>query len=501
MKSSQVQSTDTVIIGAGPAGCAAAVVLVEAGQRVVVLEQMPHAGGLARTIVRNGNRFDVGPHRFFTESQEVLALWRRFVGEDLITVDRLTRIFYEDKLINYPLGPLNALAGLGWARSGGAVLAYLASRAKRMVIQREPQSVEDWVTDAFGGVLYRAFFKTYTEKVWGIPCRDISASWAAQRIKGLSLAGVILNAVGCAPKSEVKTLVEQFLYPRRGAGQFCENVVRHIVECGAKVRLNAEVCRISLDGRRVNTVTYRDVRGMETQLKCNAVICSAPLTDLVRFLRPEAPAPVRRAAGRLRYREHISVNLALKESLFPDNWLYVHSPKVRLARIANYRAFSPSMCSTPDMHPVTVEYFTFPDDKISSLGDGALCELAIRELAEMGFLRDECLVLDRFVVRDRQAYPLLERGHEQKVSEIRTFLADMKNLWPIGRAGMFKYNNQDHSAMTGLLAARNVLGAHYDVWSVNINAEYHESGAAPVLAEQVMSPNLAAESVGRRVSG
>ena len=470
---------DVVVIGAGPAACAAASALIDAGCRILMLDKLPQPGGLARTIARDGNRFDIGPHRYFTKSAEVLALWRRFIGEDFNPVDRLTRIFYRDRLINYPLKPLNALMGLGCTRSAGAVFSYLGRKMRRIVDLREPESFEDWATDQFGAVLYRAFFKTYTEKVWGISCKDISASWAAQRIKGLSLTKAILNALSRRRKPDIKTLAEQFLYPRLGAGEFCENIVRHILEHGGEVTFNAEVCRVGLECGRVRNVGYRDGQGNENEVQCEHVISSMPLTELVWSLVPAAPTSVLKAASALRYRGHVSVELVLEEALFPDNWIYVHSPKVKLGRVANYRSFSDAMCSSEDAHPTTVEYFVFPGDEVESLGDKALCSLAVRELTAMGLLRDESLVTDCFVQRDQSAYPVLERGHEPRVAEIRSFLETVENLWPVGRGGMFKYNNQDHSAMTGLLAARNVLGADYDIWSVNIDAEYHESGAAP----------------------
>jgi protoporphyrinogen oxidase len=475
--------TTALIVGAGPAGCAAACALVDAGISVVVLDKLDQPGGLARSINRDGNIFDIGPHRFFTKSDEVLDLWRNYLREDLISVNRLTRILYKGKLFNYPLSPMNALMGLGIGTAAHAFAGYGLTKLKRLAFPRTPESFEDWVSDNFGMVLYEAFFKHYTEKVWGIPCSEISADWASQRIKGLNLFKAVYNAFTSHRSSQIKTLVDRFVYPINGAGWLYTKMMDHAVANGAKFIPGATANEV----RRTDSgweVRYSSGDSDHT-VTATHVISSAPITELLRMLRPQPPDELLEAASALRFRNHYCVNLVVRDkvNLFPDNWIYVHSPEVKMGRIANYANFSNHLQKSPENFPVTVEYFSFPGDDVSVLNDSQRVELAIRELTGVRLLKSHQKIVDAFVVFSPAAYPVIKIGYERHLGLVRNYLRGLTGFQTIGRAGLFQYNNQDHSIMTGLLAARNVLGADYDVWTVNVDAEYHESGTAPDLCE------------------
>jgi protoporphyrinogen oxidase len=470
-----------VIIGAGPSGLAAAYALTEAGYPVTVLERDAIVGGLARTLEWNGYRFDIGPHRFFTKSPEVNRLWQEALGPDLLSVDRTTRILYQSHFFDYPLAAGSTLKNVGVGQAASMLASYAASQMSNRLQPRAPASFEDWVVQRFGRRLYDAFFKTYTEKVWGIPCATISADWAGQRIKGLTLAEAIKEALRSGLSKDAdgapKTLIQQFLYPREGAGMLYQRMARTIEEGGGTILCNRTVRQVRLEHGRVVSVQACGPDGQMDEIACDSCLSSTPLTSLVECLAPEAPEPIRDAAAGLRYRDHLSVNLIVEGNLFPDQWIYVHSREVRMARIANYRNFSACMSPRQDRAPITVEYFSFAGDDLGSRSDEDLLKLARQELHTAGICEPDRMQ-DGFVVRSKQAYPVAELGSKDRVAHIREYLQPIRNLWPIGRCGMFKYNNQDHAIMTGLLAARAIQGEPYDPWNVNIDAEYHENGAA-----------------------
>jgi protoporphyrinogen oxidase len=338
-------------------------------------------------------------------------------------------------------------------------------------------SFEDWIVDHFGRRLFELFFKSYTEKVWGVACRDISSDWAAQRIKGLSLGRAITNALRGGRGNTIKTLVDEFRFPRLGAGQAWEKMAAAVAGAGGVVMLRSPATALFHANGRVSSMSI-DREGMRTDSAGDYFLVSAPLTDIVAMMQPQAPDEVVAAARSLRYRNHISVNLVLRGNPFPDNWIYVHDDSVGFARIANYRNFSAEMAASDDVSPITVEYFSFPGDEFDRASDEAMMARATRELAKAGLVKPE-MVLSGFVVRSAKAYPVIERGHDRHVATIRNWLGTFGNLLPIGRSGMFKYNNQDHAMMTGLLAARTALGlGNFDPWAVNIDAEYHEEGPA-----------------------
>jgi protoporphyrinogen oxidase len=470
--------TDMVVIGGGPSGLAAALEAVGNGASVVVLERFAEVGGLARTIPFQGSRFDIGPHRFFTRNAEVGRLVARVLGDDLIPVPRLTRILHDGVFFDYPLTPLNAMKGVGPAKAAGFAGSYAAARLRGALSAPPLENFEDWIVDRFGRRLFENFFKTYTEKVWGISCRRISADWAAQRIKGLSLATALRAALLGSSGAGPKTLVEEFVYPRFGAGETYERMAALVAGAGGTVTTGATVSRLRRDGARIRAAVVAGPDGVRHEIAGERFLSSATLTDTIAMMDPPPPPEVLRASAALRYRDHLAVNLVVAGPLFPDNWIYVHSRAVALARVANYRNFSLAMAAAPEVSPVTAEYFAFPGDPLSIATDDQLVARATDELRQIGLLRQEP-VLGAFVVRSRDAYPVIEIGHERHVATIRAWLAGIENLMPIGRAGMFKYNNQDHAIATGLLAARTALGlGRFDPWRVNIDAEYHEDGPA-----------------------
>lgn len=459
---------------------AAALETVRHGARPIVLERLDRVGGLARTLDLGGSRYDIGPHRFFTLNEEIRQLFADIGGQDIVRVPRLTRIYYRNKYFYYPLTPLNALFGMGLVDSLSIMSSYLGARIRRMSGHTKVESFEDWITDRFGRRLYQTFFKTYTEKVWGIACDQIGADWAAQRIKGLSLTTAIWNALFKSKSRTIKTLVDEFMYPRLGAGMLYEKMSEQVKRGGGEIRLHAQVARYRRDGALITGAQYVSLdTGESSTATGDFYLSSAPLTEVLAMMDPPPPEHVMAAGRDLRYRYHIGVKLEVEgQAPFPDNWIYVHSPDVRMARITNYANFSKEMGRAPNIHPLNVEYFCFPGDDLWSSSDEELVDLAKQELVDMNLL-DPVAVRQSFVVRSEKAYPLIERGFQKKIDIIKEWLDSLENFLPIGRSGMFQYNNQDHAMATGLLAARTALGlGRYDPWLVNIDGEYHEGGAA-----------------------
>lgn len=472
-----------VIVGAGPAGLTAAAELIEHGHRVVVLEKDPeYVGGIARTAHYKGYRFDIGGHRFFSKSDEVTKWWQKRLPNDFIKVNRLSRIFYNSKFFDYPLKAFNALFGLGVWTSTLCVLSYV--KARIVPIQPE-KSFADWVSNRFGKRLFNIFFKTYTEKVWGTPCDQISADWAAQRIKGLSLLNAIWNAI--VPKrkgdTKIKTLIDQFEYPRLGPGQMWEKTRDDIRQSGNQVLLGMNVVRIHRDGNRVLSVVTRDAAKNETEWAADEFIISMPLRETVRAIVPSLGQGAQDAANKLAYRDFLTVALMVKKAnLFPDNWIYVHDPGVKLGRIQNFNNWSPEMVPGENVTCLGLEYFCFENDELWSMSDADLVALGTRELAQLGLV-NAADVFDGAVVRMPKAYPIYDPDYNQTVETLKNAIGELENLQVVGRNGMHKYNNQDHSMMTALLAARNIDGAKYNLWQVNTDAEYHEAGESKELVK------------------
>lgn len=466
-----------VIVGAGPAGLAAAAELLGPDFAVTILEQDEHyVGGIARTVQYNGFRFDIGGHRFFTKNREIEQWWHARLPGDLLTVKRQTRVLYRRKLFDYPLRPGNALRNLGLMTSAACVLSY--ARSRLFSIQPE-LSFEDWVCNRFGRRLFHLFFKTYTEKVWGMPCSEISADWAAQRIRGLSLADAILNAFRGQKRGRpvIKTLIDRFQYPRLGPGMMWEKTRDDVVRGGARVLMGRRVEEIHHDGERILQVQTRNALGERETWPAEEFILSLPLGECVLALRPRLPAAVEAAAQNLRHRDFLIVALIVRgERLFPDNWIYVHDPDVRVGRVQNFNNWSPEMVPQPSVTCLGLEYFCNTHEPLWKAPDSDLIALAKSEAGQLGLIDPTCVV-DACVVRMEKAYPVYDATYQTHVATIRAALSVLENLQMVGRNGMHKYNNQDHAMLTGMLAARNLNGIPYDPWRVNSDAEYLEERA------------------------
>ncbi|HTK90850.1 MAG TPA: NAD(P)/FAD-dependent oxidoreductase [Verrucomicrobiae bacterium] len=459
-----------VVIGAGPAGLTAARELARQGRPVVVLEQAGIVGGLARTESYKGFHFDMGGHRFFTKVDEVQKIWHEVLGADFRRRPRLSRIYYDGRFFHYPLKPLNALAGLGLWR---AVLVMLSYLRWQLFPYKEERTFEQWVTNRFGRRLFLTFFKAYTEKVWGIPCSELRAEWAAQRIKDLSLRSAVV-AMFIKPGKTIKTLIEEFDYPRLGPGMMWRAAADEIRRLGGAVRLEAEVTAVRRSGWRVDSVVHAGPCG-EAVVAGEQFLSSMPVTQLVLRLEPPAPDAVREAARRLTYRDFLTVCLIVdRPDPFPDNWIYVHSPEVKVGRIQNFRSWSPDMVPDPAKASLGLEYFCSEGDALWSLPDEALIRLGKDELERIGLAR-ATEISDGCVFRVSKAYPVYDADYREHLDTVRAFVDRFENLQTIGRNGLHRYNNQDHAMLTGLLAVRNLEGGvRHDLWSVNTEPEYHE---------------------------
>ena len=469
----------TVIIGAGPAGLTAAWELTRNGRGALVLEQdATHVGGIARTVSYKGFRFDIGGHRFFSKNADIEKLWSEVLGDRLIERDRLSRIYYRGRFFKYPLETLNVLENLGVAESAACMFSYAAARLKP---KGEIKSFEDWVVNAFGRRLFEMFFRSYTEKVWGIPCSEISADWAAQRIKDLSVGALVKRALTFRKKSGgpvIKTLIDRFRYPAHGPGEMWETLTKKIEERGAAVQMGESVTAIKRGPAGVTSVGTTGAQGLRSYPGAT-FISTMPISELVGALDPAAPSEVVAAANSLKYRDFITVALIIDQpDVFPDNWIYIHEPGVKVGRIQNFKNWSPEMVPDQRYTVLGLEYFCFDSDSMWSTADAELVAMGTRELARLS-LCDAAKVVDGTVVRQRAAYPVYDSHYRDAVEIVRTFMErELKNLQLAGRNGMHKYNNQDHAMMTGLMAAWNIMGGSYDLWRVNGDALYLEAGAA-----------------------
>lgn len=476
-----VASYATVIAGGGPAGLTAAYELTKHGHPCVVLEADPSlVGGISRTERYKGYRFDIGGHRFFSKSDEVNRIWREILGAQLITRSRMSRIYYDRKFFHYPLKPADALLKLGLIRSVRILASYVKARLRPI---RPERSFEDWTVNRFGRLLFEIFFKTYTEKVWGLPTSTITADWAAQRIKGLSLIGAVGNAFfgHRGRKGEViKTLIDRFQYPRLGPGQMWEAARDQVRRRGGAVHLDRRVVRVEHDGSAVTAFVARDVQGRPTRYLGQHFLSTMPIRELIRSLSPPPPPAVVEAAESLKYRDFLTVFLIVhRAETFPDTWIYIHEPDVRLGRVQNFKNWSPDLVPDPSKSSLGLEYFCFEGDDLWTRSDAELIELGRREIDAIGLV-DASEVIDGCVVRMPKAYPVYDDAYQDHLAVIRNWLKDLPNLELAGRNGMHKYNNQDHSMMTAVLAARNILGlGRFDPWKVNTDAEYHEEATEP----------------------
>lgn len=465
------KSEKVVIIGGGPAGLAAAYELGKRGTAAVCLEASDEVGGISRTVVRNGYRFDLGGHRFFTKSKEVNELWREVLGDDFLRRPRLSRIFYRRQFFAYPVKAADALKKLGVFEAFLIGTQYLW---RRCAPKKDLSNFENWTINLFGDRLYKHFFKAYTEKVWGIPCSRIASEWGAQRIKGLSLLTTIKSAIIKPKHGTIKTLIDEFDYPRFGPGQMYNAMAAKVEKMGIPVLRGHVVTRLEKSSNRITAVIARTRDGKEVRFPTSAVISSMPFTELVTAISPAVSPQAVEASKALTYRSLMTVNLILDvPKTIPDTWIYIHEPSLRMGRVQCFKNWSPDMVPDQSRSSLGCEYFASEGDDLWTMADADLVQLARKELATLG-IADPEKVIDGFVIRVPKAYPVFDLEYKQRVERIRKDIDAIENLQPVGRYGMFRYNNMDHSILTGILAARNVMGSHYDIWQVNTDAEYHE---------------------------
>jgi len=475
-----ISSKEVVIFGAGPAGLTAAFVLNQSRIKSTILEADPKSvGGISKTVDRDGFKFDIGGHRFFTKSLIVKDLWKNMLPQErwITDVNRLSRIYYRKKFFHYPLSARDALQKLGLLEAIKCVGSYM--KFKFFPIE-EPKSFQDWVTNQFGKRLFEIFFKSYTEKVWGMSCSEISADWASQRIKGLSLGEAVLNSLPKFMRSfrftkeTIRTLSDKFDYPQLGPGELWENVKSDLELAGCKVNMGELVTKISHKDLAVMSVSSTDHFGQVKQLNGNEFISSLPIRELINSLDPTPPPEIIQAANSLGYRDFLTVVLVYnQENMFLDNWIYIHDPSVSMGRIQNFKNWSPSMVPDSSVTSLGLEYFCFEGDNLWDMTDAELIALGTREVISVGLTSLQ--PLKGYVVRCKKAYPIYDDHYKANVHSVWKWVSsNLTNLQLVGRNGMHMYNNQDHSMLTGYLAAKNILGENHDLWSVNSSAEYHE---------------------------
>ncbi len=491
---------ETIIIGAGPAGLTAGYTLAKHQRDALVLEQDPlYVGGISRTASYKGFLFDIGGHRFFSKSREIVDLWNEILPDDFLERPRLSRIFYRGKFYAYPLKAFEALKNLGLFESALCMASFAYAKAFPV---REPKTFHQWVRNQFGERLFGIFFKTYTEKVWGMGCDEISADWAAQRIKGLSLGAAIIDGLRRSlglrkTQAGAKTLIESFRYPRRGPGMMWEACARKFKEMGGRLLMGLSVNALHYDeAARLWTVRATRQSGEVEIFRARHVMSSAPLRDLMNAIE-SAPLSLFNARD-LKYRDFLTVVLIGRpRKELPDNWVYIHDPAVKVGRVQNFKSWSPEMIADGVSTCLGLEYFCFEGDGLWTAPDEDLIELAKQEIGQIG-LMDPRDVRDACVVRQAKAYPVYDDAYAQNVETIRREIAArFPTLHPIGRNGMHKYNNQDHAMMTGMLAALNIIRGKqaFDIWRVNEDAEYSEGGvegAEEALASERLAPKKVA---------
>jgi protoporphyrinogen oxidase len=459
----------TLVLGGGPAGLTAGYLLGKRDRDVLVLEAEDQVGGLAKTVERDGYRFDLGGHRFFTKALEVDHLWHEVLGDEFLRRPRMSRIYWNKKYLDYPLRGTDVIKKLGPVELARCMASYLAAAARP---KGEEESLEQWVTNRFGRRLFELFFQSYNEKVWGVPASEIRAEWAAQRIKGLSFFSAARAAFFGNRGNKIKSLISEFNYPRYGPGQMWDAMTEAIRAQGGEVLLSAPVTRLELAGSRVVEVEAGQARYTLPE----AVISSLPLRETVRMVSPAAPQHVVDAANGLRYRDFLTVALVVDgEDLFPDNWIYIHEPGVRVGRIQNFRSWSPWMVPDPSKACVGMEYFCFAGDDLWSMDDDDLVTLAADELERLQ-LAPKGKVERGYAIRVPKAYPIYDADYAERVQVIRDWLDRIDNLQQVGRNGLHRYNNSDHSMLTAMRAVDNLLsGAEHDIWAVNAESVYHET--------------------------
>lgn len=459
-----------IIIGAGPAGLAAGLKLTENKKNIIIFERDKQVGGISKTKEYNGFRFDLGGHRFFTKSKEVNKLWEETLGEDFLERDRLSRIYYKEKFFDYPLTPFNALSNLGILESVFIILSYTKSKISPY---KEEKTFEQWVSNRFGNRLFNHFFKSYTEKVWGIPCNKIQAEWASQRIKDLSLISAIKNSFQKRKNKDIKTLIKKFKYPKYGPGMMYEKIAENIKKKQGKINLNHEVIQINHEKRNIKNLIVENDR-KKIKFSSSYLISTMPITDLIFRLNPKPPEEILNAAKSLKYRSLITTNIILKSNEpFKDLWVYINSPRVKLGRIQNFIRWSPHMVNKKGCIALGLEYFCTEGDDFWKTDNQKIIQLALNEIESLKLVKKSDFI-EGFVIRVPKAYPVYDESYLNNLSIIKNYLKKFKNLQTIGRGGMFRYNNMDHSILTGIYSAQNLTGGENNIWKINEEQDYYE---------------------------
>jgi protoporphyrinogen oxidase len=461
-----------VIIGAGPSGLACAYHLGKHGISSLVVEKDETAGGLCRTFDYSGYLFDIGGHRFLTKSELVNSLWHDILGEELLSVKRVSRIYFNNKYLKYPLSLFDTFINLGIVESTRCMASYITAQLDP---SGDDATFEGWMTNRFGKRLYEIFFDTYTKKVWELPPKDISSDWAAQRIKGLSLREALKSAIMSPNNNGLKTLSQEFLYPRKGPGQFYDRLCKKSSALGAHFFFNCNVTGIECDGKKVTAITIQDTQKQTEKLPVDVLFSSMPLPHLINSINSDPPKEIHQSASQLKFRSFLVVNVILeKEHLFPDQWVYVHSPEVKLGRIQNYKNWSMDMISDPKNTSLGLEYFCREGDDLWNMNDKEIINFAMNELQEIGIASQKHLV-GGFVLRRKNVYPVYSLDYQEKRAILKTYLKHFQNLRPIGRAGLFKYDNSDLALLSGIVAAENYLGkSNRDIWNLGEDQKYLE---------------------------
>ena len=462
-----------IIMGGGPAGLASAYKLQENNLKSYIFEADSQVGGISKTINYKNFYFDLGGHRFFTKFGEVNELWNNILKDNLKNTPRLSRIYYNNKFFNYPLTPMNALLGMGIANSIGILFSYLKS--KLFPYQKE-ETFEQWVSNKFGKKLYSIFFKTYTEKVWGIPCSFIQAEWAAQRIKNLSLKTAILNSLFKSKNTNIKTLIDEFHYPVLGPGMMYEEMKNQIIKMHGKFFTNTRVSKVCHENSIIKSIEYTDENQEKHTQEGEHFISSIPVTELISILSPSPSEAILNAAKALKYRSLITVDIIInKKNVFPDNWIYIHSPDVKLGRIQNFKNWSLKMIPDQNKTSLGLEYFCNENDEFYNMTNEELFKIAASEIEKLCLCKSADIE-DYTVIRIPKAYPVYDIGYKKHINLIKDYLKEFRNLELAGRYGLFKYNNMDHSILTGLHSATNIIKGKriYDTWNINVDEEYHE---------------------------
>lgn len=456
------------IIGAGPAGLSCALALVKKGIEVEIFEASPYVGGMARSFALWGQIVDLGPHRFFSMDKRVNTFWGEQLGDEYIVINRLTRIFYNKKFYHYPIKAVDALLKLGLWEAFLCMASYTAAQFKK---RGNEISFEEWVSNRFGHRLYSIFFKAYSERLWGIPCTELDADFAAQRIKGLNLLEVVKSTFNSKGGKKHKTLVDQFTYPKFGSGQAYDMMARKIGS--DHIHLKTPAIRILTESGIAKGIEFAD----GTSQAFDHVVSTAPLTHMVCSI-PEVDPIARQLADELTYRNTTLVYLQVKkQNIFKDNWIYVHEKALQVGRISNFRNWSKAMWQGHEEAILALEYWSYDTDELWNLPDDKLVDQAKRDIVATGLVESSD-ILQGHVVKLHRSYPVYTCGYRSKMTIIQNALNKIDNLSLIGRNGSFKYNNQDHSILMGLLAAENIVdGSQHDLWQINTDYDYQERGS------------------------